>query len=442
MIEYKGKYTTAKVFVNEIEKSCSSQIIQFINHPAFTNPVRIMPDTHAGTGSVIGFTMEVSSKIIPNTIGVDIGCRILSVNVGKNLFSNITKENLEKKIKQYIPFGTSVHKNSVYDLKKYLPWEKAFITTQNLTKKYNERFGTNVQPILFDFQQFERKCKEINMDIQRAINSIGTLGGGNHFIEIGKSRNTGDYWISIHSGSRQFGEKICRYWQNIAKENLKIKRGEDYQNKIQDIISNTKDKKNIPKKIEELKKKLGFDGTLSSGLETLEGNDACNYLLDMVFAQHYASKNVNQMFDIILDILSDSIQVQDIIETTHNYIDFNDLIIRKGAIKSIEGFRMVIPFNMRDGILICEGRSNPDWNFSAPHGAGRVLARRKAKEKLSLEKFKKQMEGIYTTSVCKNTLDEAPDAYKDPKIIEEAIKPTAKIIDKIIPVINIKSTKG
>ena len=272
----------------------------------------------------------------------------------------------------------------------------------------------------------------------RAELSIGTLGSGNHFVEASKSDSCEDFWITIHSGSRNFGKMICEYHQEKAKNILDKKRNEGLRDKIEEITSNTSDKTKIPFLINEAKKELGLDFDFDvKGMEFLEGNDAFEYLIDMVVAQKYAQFNRKMMLNIICGILNVT-KPKEIIESTHNYIDFRDFIIRKGAIRSYIGEKMIIPFNMRDGILVCEGKSNSEWNNSAPHGAGRIMSRTKAKESIDIDLFKKQMEGIYSTSVCKGTLDEAPDAYKDSKMIELAIEPTATIIDKLKPLLNIK----
>lgn len=257
----------------------------------------------------------------------------------------------------------------------------------------------------------------------------------NHFIEIGRSQNTDDIWITVHSGSRHLGKKVCEYWQKVASNKKFFGFGTNAQ-----IVKAIKEA--FPKREWDSKIKHAYSEIKQvkvSPLDFLDGKEKDEYIEDMKFCQEYAFTNRLIIMKDIMTILNIH-QEKDEIESVHNYIDFKDNIIRKGAIRSYVGERMIIPFNMRDGILICEGKSNPDWNFSAPHGAGRVYSRSKAKAELSLEKFEKDMEGIFSTSVCSGTIDESPDAYKDSKIIEEAIEPTATILDRIIPIHNMKDT--
>jgi tRNA-splicing ligase RtcB len=268
---------------------------------------------------------------------------------------------------------------------------------------------------------------------------VSRMGAGNHFIEVGLSSNN-DYWITIHTGSRNLGKCICQYWQDIAAKNF-IKEGkENINDKIEQLKTEIKDGKVLFEKIKELKAQKKKPGIDMKGCEWLEGINATKYLMDMIFAQIYAEINRKYIAKIICDILN--VSPIDSIETVHNFIDFRDFIIRKGAIRSYTGERMVIPLNMRDGILICEGKSNPDYNFSAPHGAGRSMSRGQAKRSIDINVFKNQMNGIYSTSVGQGTLDEAPDAYKPAQMIEKAIEPTAKIIGRIKPILNLKDAEG
>jgi len=393
VIEVPGKYTTAKIMIDQLDELCMSQIVEMINHKVFTNQVRIMPDCHPGEGSVIGFTMPMGDKIIPNIVGVDIGCGMLSCNIG--YVENIDYLELDSKIRDKIPFGMNINKKSKIRVDK----------------------------------EFSEVCKRIGIDFEYAIKSLGSLGGGNHFIEIGKSELTGT-WITVHSGSRNFGKKVCEFWQDKAsardKPNTRIKIDE---------IKALYPKEQWEQKIKEYKE--AQRNIKPSKLDYLDGDNKDNYIEDMKTAQNYAEDNRRLMMNDILRIL-ECPAVLDEIETVHNFIDPTDNIIRKGAIRSYIGERMIIPFNMKAGLLICEGKSNPDWNFSAPHGAGRVHSRAQAKELLDLEKFKDDMKDVFSTSVGMGTIDESPDAYKDPKIIEEAIEPTARILDRVVPVLNIK----
>jgi len=442
MFDLKGKYTTAKVTIDYVEETGMAQIISFINHPAFTGPVAIMPDTHAGKGSVVGFTMPLGDKVIPNVVGVDIGCGMQSIGLGPYGLNNLDLVHLNHKIRQQVPFGFATHDKPILDMKKDFPWRRACSEAQKFALAYQEKFGTGINLPIYDIDWFTQKCMTIGCDLGRAIKSIGSLGGGNHFIEVGTDQG-GQIWVTIHTGSRNFGKCICEYWQDRAVKKVKKQSKEDTQKAVKDLKATYTGKelydrikalKNAPDPVPEYH--------CADELRWLEGEDAQAYLFDMVFAQIYAEENRNQIASIILDILGiEDPNSLSMIETVHNFIDFKDFIIRKGAIRSYTGERMIIPFNMRDGILVCEGRSNPEWNYSAPHGAGRVLSRGQAKKKINLETFKEQMKDIYSTSVCQGTLDEAPDAYKDAKLIEEAIGTTATIIDRIKPILNMKATE-
>jgi len=248
MLEYKGKHGNAKVMIDDIDQMTVSQIYEFLNHPAFTNPIAIMPDTHAGNGAVIGFTMEMTDKVIPNVVGVDINCGMLSMNVGKNILAEMDRETIDMLIRQVIPFGTNVHKKSPrLDVSLFM---SAITKHREFVMKYNKRFDVLYDPFVFSEYWLEQKCEEMGMSFDRTVKSLGTLGGGNHFIELGKSQLTGDYWFTIHSGSRQFGLKVCKHWQ----------------------------------------KKAG-----KGALAYLEGDDMFGYLTDMIFAQTYAERNRFEM---------------------------------------------------------------------------------------------------------------------------------------------------
>ncbi len=402
MIVINGRYSTAKVMIDTIENEAYSQIEEIVNHPAFTGNVVIMPDCHTGIGSVIGFTMPMTDKVIPNTIGVDIGCGMVSVNIGK--VKKLKLEKIDSAIKSRIPMGFEVHKRPKIEIDTVFDWSELNKRFGVVRRKIEKIVGkTDYKGEAYSPSWLERKSVEIGIDFKKTVNSIGTLGGGNHFIEIGKSLINDDIWLTVHSGSRHFGLCVANHHQKKAKSYISSK---------------------------------GIK--VKKGLEYLEGELLLDYFFDMLFAQEYARVNRQTIMDILLDIVA--LDIVDRVESVHNYIDMDDLIIRKGAIRSYKGERMIIPFNMRDGLLICEGKSNPDWNFSAPHGAGRVMGRREAKRRLSFERFKKQMKGIVSSSVCKSTLDEAPDVYKQPELIENAIKPTAIVVDRIKPLLNVKAT--
>jgi len=395
-IEYRGKYGKATVMIDEIDPETVGQIYEFLNHEAFTNQIAIMPDCHKGNGAVIGFTMPLTNKVIPNVVGVDIGCGMLSINVGKRLVEKFTKQEIDDIIREKIPFGKSVHTHTMFSPEQ----DKGFYKEVNsairdFVMAWNRWEGRTTEIIEVlpetnnDYMMW--LCEETGMDYDRYCKSMGTLGGGNHFIELSKSKETGDYWLTVHSGSRQFGLKICQFHQRNAG-----------------------------------KGELAF----------LEGWDAFGYLVDMVIAQKYADKNRETMALIIMKALG--LEASETVVSVHNFIDFNDFIIRKGAITSYKGQKLIIPWNMEDGIIICEGKSNPDWNYSAPHGAGRAGSRAWAKKKFSAEKSYDRMKkkGIFSSCV---PVDEVKEAYKDPTIIEKYLAPTATIIDRLIPVLNLKT---
>lgn len=430
MIELNGKYTDAVIMIDDIEEGVFEQVYSIINSPTSKGlKVVIQPDTHVGNSICIGFSMELGDYLNPSHIGVDIGCGMASAK-----FSKDTKINLEKidtLVRERIPMGFNLQERNRL---KTIPYNEVQQIADTFINKYNQKFGTSYVAPTYDENWLKAKLKQIKMDGEKFWNANGTLGGGNHFVEISKSENTGDYWVTFHSGSRNFGLKVADYWTNVARGKVII--ASDEYNKERDfILLNTVPKNLIPKKLQELKEKY----ELGINKEYLTGDNTIGYLFDMIFAQQYALWNRMTMLDIFKTIINIS-EYDEVIHTIHNYIDFKDFIIRKGAISSYSGQKMIIPFNMRDGILLCEGKSNPDWNFSAPHGAGRLMSRSKAKSEISFKKFQETMEGIYSTSVCKETLDESPFAYKDSKVIEEAIEPTAVILDRLKPILNIKDT--
>lgn len=396
MFKIKGKYSEAKVMIDDVEESCIAQIFDMCNNEAFTNSISIMPDCHSGKGSVVGFTMPVGDKIVPNVVGVDIGCGMLSFNIGN---IEIDHEDFDKKIRENIPFGMNI----------------------------NDKKGS------YAISELEALCKKIGMDYDYAVKSIATLGGGNHFIEIGKSSNTGDIWVTIHTGSRNLGKKVCEYWQDIAVKKS-LNNGETFADGIIRI------KREFPKsewnnEISNLRNNINMKKIRSTGLEYLKDSDLDGYLNDMYVAQNYAKINRQEICSIICKILGNP-KIKEVIETIHNFIDPNDKIIRKGSVKSYVRKKFILPFNPAAGLLICEGKSNPEWNFSAPHGAGRILSRSEAKRTITEDMAKESMKNVFSTLI---PVDENPLVYKDPVVIEKCIEPTAIILDRIIPIHNMKA---
>lgn len=443
-IKIEGKYTTAVVYVDKLDTTTHLQIIQLVNHPAFTGRVRIMPDTHAGaSNSVIGFTMPLTDKIIPNTVGVDIGCGMVSTKLDIKQ-RDIDFPVIDNKIRLSVPIGndkSGIHKSAVIDMTKEFPYEKATTLLNDFTKAFNQKFNQNFTPVEYNYQWFTKLCKRIGISQNIATNSLGTLGGGNHFIEIGKSSADGSLWLTVHSGSRRLGKMIADYHSAIARNRMFA----PYQNTLESNNTKGKKKKKRKKDIKQQKKEqreqffkiFGFPMSMSY----LEGQQMYDYFVDMVFAQVYASFNRHLMTDAILQATGIN-EISDRIESVHNYIDFKDFIIRKGAIRAYKGEKMIIPFNMAEGLLICEGKSNEEWNFSAPHGAGRVLSRTQARQTLHLAEYQRIMQekGVFSTSIGIDTIDEAPQVYKSPKFIQNSITPTAKILFNVKPLYNLKAS--
>ena len=431
-MELKGKYCKdCKVFIDDVEDEALSLIYGILDTREFKDSkVRIMPDTHAGKGIVIGFTSPIQDSICPSHVGVDIGCTITTCLTDTKINSE-EFELIEHRIKKEIPMGFNINSKRVFEMKDFIKFLKSEY------QKSRSSWPEMINEMEISEKGITKLLQRIGMDEGMFYKSLCSLGGGNHFIEIGDWDN-GKYAFTVHCGSRNFGNKVCRYWEKRASSGQidhKL-----LKESIEDLKKKVKDRKDLPKEIEKLKEE--FKSRVSSN-GYLTGENMKGYITDMIIAQAYAKYNHKLICNKILEIMRkiNNAKVVDTIQSIHNYIDISgDRMIRKGAIRSYKGERMVIPFNMRDGLAICEGKSNEDWNCSAPHGAGRIMSRSKAKQEIDLEKFKESMEGIYTTSVCKNTIDESPMAYKDMDIILEHIKKTCNVLWMIKPVINIKST--
>lgn len=360
--------------------------------------VFVTGNCHAGKGCVIGTTMTIKDKVVPNLVGVDIGCGVTTCVIPKRF--EFTLDELEEVIRRVVPHGFNTHEKP--QLKKYI---------QNKKKDIEDL----------------RCIQFINLD--RAYKSIGTLGGGNHFIELGVN-GSGDYMLFIHSGSRNLGKQVCDFYQDLAYRNMQSK----ISNK-QELIRELKEQgreKDIQKELAKVKV-----GKIDKDLAYLEGDDMESYLEDMAIAQDYARVNRLVMVKNILNELN--VDVYDTFDTIHNYIDVENRVLRKGSISAYKNEMVSIPLNMRDGIIIGLGEGNEEWNYSAPHGAGRILSRGQAKENITLDEFKESMEGIYTTCVGTSTIDESPMAYKNMDEILKYIGDTVKVIDIIKPIYNFKS---
>lgn len=405
-----------KIFTDDIEQEAINQINELLDQEAFKDSkIRIMPDVHAGKGCVIGFTGNLGDKVIPNIVGVDIGCGMLCVELGN---IDLDLERLDKIIREYVPSGFEVH-----DERKY-----KFLELQDL------------------------KCYRELKDTKRLERSIGTLGGGNHFIEIDIDEDNNKYLV-IHTGSRNLGKQVAEYYQELANQLCNYNIGE-YKEKQQELIKTYKEqdrKQEIQSALIKLREEYKIDHKkIPKDLAYLEGQYREDYLHDMKICQEFAILNRKTIANIILknimyyqdgeEPLNCWDLKDDYFETIHNYISFEDNIVRKGAISAKKDEMVLIPMNMRDGCIIGVGKGNDDWNQSAPHGAGRIMSRMKAKETFNLDEYKESMKDIYTTSVNEDTIDEAPFVYKPMQEIIDNISDTVDIIKIIKPIYNFKAS--
>ena len=398
MKEVKGKFGFAKIFTEVIDENAENQIKELCDQPMSEGAViRIMPDVHAGAGCTIGTTMTITDKVVPNLVGVDIGCGMETVKLKEK---HIEVQMLDKLIYAKIPSGFDIRETP---------------------HRYSEQINLT-----------ELYCyKHINPE--RAKLSIGTLGGGNHFIEADRGSD-GSMYIVIHSGSRHLGVETAKYYQEEAFKRLHTDNRDEIKAVIEKLKSEGRESE-IQTELLKLKKVTGPD--VPKHLAYCEGELFDQYIHDMKIVQQFAMLNRQAMMDEIIKGMH--LHVTEQFTTIHNYIDTDTMILRKGAVSAESGQKLLIPINMRDGSLICTGKGNPDWNFSAPHGAGRLMSRSQAKESFTVSEFKKQMKGIYTTSVNAQTLDECPMAYKSIDDIVNNIGDTAEINDIIKPVYNFKA---
>ncbi len=399
MIELKGKYNTAKIFTDVVDEASISQVMLLLNQEFIQgSKIRMMPDIHAGAGCTIGTTMTISNKIVPNLVGVDIGCGMETIQIKEK---HIELQKLDKLIYEKIPSGFNIRTKA---------------------HKYFDKIN------LEDLYCF----KEINHD--RAEKSLGTLGGGNHFIEADKD-DGGNIYIVVHSGSRHLGLEVANYYQEEGYKTLNGATKQDIDALIETLKSQGREKE-IQKSVAALKnvKRTNIPRTLAY----VSGDLFERYIHDMKIVQKYAELNRQAMIDEIVKGMK--LHVTEQFTTIHNYIDTDAMILRKGSVSAKLGEKLLIPINMRDGSLICIGKGNDDWNQSAPHGAGRLMSRSQAKEAFTVSEFKKQMDGIYTTSVNKDTLDECPMAYKGMDDILNNIGDTVDVVNIIKPIYNFKAS--
>lgn len=400
MVEISGKYNRAICYCEELEEQAREQILSVCNQEAFSgSKIRIMPDVHAGKGCTIGTTMTVTDKIVPGMVGVDIGCGMETVKIAEG---EIDFAKLDALIHREIPSGRNVRE---------IPHE-----------------------LNAEIDLYALRCAD-SVNLERARKSIGTLGGGNHFIEVDRGGDKNLYLV-VHSGSRHLGCEVAEYYQKQAKQALWG--GAHHQ--IAELIEKLKAEgrfREIESSVKELKKehKIG----MPEELVYVEGRLFDDYLHDMRIIQKFAVLNRRAMTEVIISGMGFT-RVEEF-TTIHNYIDMEKMILRKGSVSAKAGEKLLIPINMRDGSLICIGKGNEEWNCSAPHGAGRLMSRKKAFNTLSMEQYREQMEGIYTTCVVPDTLDESPMAYKSMEEIIAQIEPTVRIVERVKPVYNFKAAE-
>ncbi len=402
MIEIMGKFNTARCFATTLEDGAREQIKAVCDTEAFaSSKIRIMPDVHAGKGCTIGTTMTITDKIVPAMVGVDIGCGMYTVHLGK---IDIDFEKLDEAA-HFIPCGRNV-------------WEGR-----------QERFDLTTL-----------RCYRNLKDSKRLERSLGTLGGGNHFIEVDVDDVGGKYLV-IHSGSRNLGTQVAGFYQQIAVD-LNLGK-EEYFKKREEIITTYKAegrRSEIQDALKQIAKEWqAKEPTLPRDLCYLYDSFMEDYLHDVDICQKFAERNRAKMAEIILERCGWT--AVESFQTIHNYIDVSEMILRKGSVSAKAGEKLLIPINMRDGSLICVGKGNEDWNFSAPHGAGRLMSRSAAFERLTMAEYEREMAGIYSTCVLPDTLDESPMAYKSIDEIVENIEPTAEIIRRIKPIYNFKAAE-
>lgn len=394
----KGKYNEAKIFTDIVDEGAMSQIQAMCDSAIFGKArIRIMPDVHAGAGCTIGTTMTITDKVVPNMVGVDIGCGMELARIEEK---SVDLNELDRLIYARIPSGFAVRES-----------RHAFADQIDL----------------------DGLCCARKVKLERAYRSLGTLGGGNHFIEMDRD-GEGNLYIVIHSGSRHLGTEVAEYYQ---EEGYKTLCGKSHR-QLNEIIARLKAEgraREIQSTIEEAKKNTT---EIPKEIAYVEGDLFEAYLHDMRIVQRFAVLNRQAMMDEILNGLRLTVAEQ--FTTVHNYIDTEKMILRKGAVSAQRGEKLLIPINMRDGSLICIGKGNDDWNQSAPHGAGRLMSRGKAFATLTMEEFEREMSGIFSTSIKRNTLDESPMAYKKIEDIVGNIEPTVDIVRRIVPVYNFKAS--
>lgn len=397
MREVIGKHNTAKIFTDVVDDASIAQVKELCDQEFCAGSrIRLMPDIHAGAGCTVGTTMTIKDKVVPNLVGVDIGCGMETVKIKED---NLDMIRLDRVIRERVPAGFEV---------------------RAAAHKYADRVDLR-----------EMRCAD-RVDINRARNSVGTLGGGNHFIEVDRD-DEGKLYIVVHSGSRHLGLEVAKHYQEAGYK--KISDQSDGLEKLIEELKAAGRQREIQQEIKKYKSEYQCD--IPKALAYVDGSLFDDYIHDMKIVQKFAEINRQAMIDEIMSGME--VHVDEQFTTIHNYIDTDSMILRKGAVSAKRGEILLIPINMRDGSIIGVGKGNKDWNCSAPHGAGRLMSRAKAKEKFTVSEFERQMDGIYTTSVNQETLDECPMAYKSMDAITENIGPTVDILKIIKPVYNFKA---
>jgi len=464
--EIEGEYNTATVHTNQSREDAETEAIEQIQEiadaEAFTSgdsdegTIAVMPDFHWGAGAVIGFTMPVKDRIVPNTIGVDIGCGMYAVNFGEIPEDELDLETLDEEIRGHVPTGFDVHGRNDFHMLNSFPW--GICETKLDTFSEQTDFDLPNPQTVYTKSYFEELCQQIGYDQGRAINSVGTLGGGNHFIELGRDEDN-NVWCIIHSGSRGIGAEIAQYWQDRATDymNQRAKQVEipdsiepylsDEWKPKADKIREDFDGSDIQDKFDELSQFIqetkDAESNRNTDLDYLKGDEATGYIIDMIFAQTYASVSRKMMAAGVAEALAyvtndekEYLYKQDEVESVHNYIDFNDATVRKGACRAHDDERLVVPFNMKYGTILARGKGNEAWNKSSAHGAGRAMSRTEAHNRFTDADFSEQTEGVF---MSETPMDEIPGAYKSPEDVEAALGDNVEVEARIEPFLSIKA---
>lgn len=442
MKQLQGKYCQdCKIFTDNVEEEAVALVQSMLEHPAFADShIRIMPDVHMGKGITIGFSAPLGKYVNPNHVGVDIGCTVSTMELSTVVPAECYAE-FERMVGEAIPTGHRINDHEVINRDEFY----TFLNEEY--KQVMSDFPEMINPVEVINEEFvSRFLMRIGMNTEMFYRSLPSLGGGNHFLEYGvasASSPTEEYgrgFFTVHCGSRNLGVKVCNYWARKAKDSCSEISEKDHYRIIEEVKASCLDRTQWQRLIQEAKVRVREEEYVT---DYLSGAYLKGYLSDMVITQAYARFNHIMIHRLVSHILQKhfGINVVNEIYTTHNYIDFKDHpMLRKGAIRAYENELCIIPFNMRDGLAICRGKSNPDWNYTAPHGAGRILSRTAAKMQLKMEEFERTMTNVYSTTVCEGTLDESPMAYKPMDEIVRLIEPTVEILYFVRPKINIKAT--